>query len=334
MGIRFRKRIRLTKGVHLNLSKPGLGISAGVRGARIGTGPRGAYRSLGIPGTGLYMFDRIGTGTASPMTPAGAPADQPFSEKPLTPVVPRDLRISSWMWLLPVAGVLLLGVVPPAGLGLLLGSGAAWAVAVRSGRWRGNRLWHGAVRDLRQARWEEALEKLNRLATTLRDPGDELLRIKGKLERRVGQWPEAVHTYRTLLDGFPADAGVRLELVDALSGSGDHQGALEEAGRLPEEIRDQPFGVLLMARLMMEVGRNEEALHLLKDKMGRKRKMTPELMESRYLMGLLHARLGDQKAALDQLQRVYAQDLHYRDVADRIDEARRRLVGTGDGDNG
>ena len=39
MGIRFRRRIRLGKGIQQNLSKSGLGISAGVRGARIGTGP-------------------------------------------------------------------------------------------------------------------------------------------------------------------------------------------------------------------------------------------------------------------------------------------------------
>ncbi len=53
MGFRFQRRIRLAKGVHLNLSKSGVGISVGPRGAKIGFGPRGVHYSLGIPGTGL-----------------------------------------------------------------------------------------------------------------------------------------------------------------------------------------------------------------------------------------------------------------------------------------
>lgn len=36
MGLRFRRSIGLAKGVRLNVNKGGLGISAGVPGARIG----------------------------------------------------------------------------------------------------------------------------------------------------------------------------------------------------------------------------------------------------------------------------------------------------------
>lgn len=53
MGWRFQRRIRIAPGVTLNLSKRGLGISAGMRGARVGMGPRGVHRSLGLPGTGI-----------------------------------------------------------------------------------------------------------------------------------------------------------------------------------------------------------------------------------------------------------------------------------------
>jgi hypothetical protein len=36
------------------MSKSGLGISVGPRGAKVGIGPRGVHRSVGIPGTGLH----------------------------------------------------------------------------------------------------------------------------------------------------------------------------------------------------------------------------------------------------------------------------------------
>lgn len=54
MSIRFRRRVRIAPGVHLNLSKSGIGVSAGPRGAKIGVGPRGVHHSVGIPGTGLH----------------------------------------------------------------------------------------------------------------------------------------------------------------------------------------------------------------------------------------------------------------------------------------
>ncbi len=43
MGFRFQKRIKIAPGARLNVSKRGLGVSAGPRGATISTGPnRGA----------------------------------------------------------------------------------------------------------------------------------------------------------------------------------------------------------------------------------------------------------------------------------------------------
>lgn len=60
MGVRFQRRITLCKGVHLNVSKSGIGISLGMRGASISTGPRGQYVNLGIPGTGLAFRQKVG----------------------------------------------------------------------------------------------------------------------------------------------------------------------------------------------------------------------------------------------------------------------------------
>ena len=60
MGIRFRKRIRLAPGLHLNLSGRGLSLSAGPRGASMTFGSKGTYLNAGIPGSGLYARERIG----------------------------------------------------------------------------------------------------------------------------------------------------------------------------------------------------------------------------------------------------------------------------------
>ena len=54
MGLNFRKSISLGKLAKLNLSKSGVGLSFGVRGARYSVNTNGSRRAtLGIPGTGV-----------------------------------------------------------------------------------------------------------------------------------------------------------------------------------------------------------------------------------------------------------------------------------------
>lgn len=59
MALRFRKRIRIAPGVHINLSKTGVSTTLGPRGASINIGKKGAYLNAGIPGTGIYARERI-----------------------------------------------------------------------------------------------------------------------------------------------------------------------------------------------------------------------------------------------------------------------------------
>ena len=59
MGLRFRKSMRLAPGVRMNFSGSGPTLTVGPRGASVGIGRRGTYVNTGIPGTGLYVRERI-----------------------------------------------------------------------------------------------------------------------------------------------------------------------------------------------------------------------------------------------------------------------------------
>jgi len=52
MSLRFRRRVKLLPGVHVNLGLHGAGVSVGRRGLHVGVNRRGVYNSAGIPGTG------------------------------------------------------------------------------------------------------------------------------------------------------------------------------------------------------------------------------------------------------------------------------------------
>lgn len=84
MGFRFQRSIGLGKFLRLNISKSGIGISAGIPGLRISTGPRGAFFSAGLPGTGLsYRKKLSSSGKARrESTPAKAKVEEISPETP------------------------------------------------------------------------------------------------------------------------------------------------------------------------------------------------------------------------------------------------------------
>lgn len=59
MGLRFQKRIRLFKGLTLNLSKTGKSFSLGGRGASVNIRGDKMTGTVGVPGTGLSFRDRL-----------------------------------------------------------------------------------------------------------------------------------------------------------------------------------------------------------------------------------------------------------------------------------
>ena len=67
MGFRFRKSLKLGGGFRLNLSKSGVGISGGVKGARVSIGPRGTRTTLSVPGTGMSYVATKGVKTRTSM---------------------------------------------------------------------------------------------------------------------------------------------------------------------------------------------------------------------------------------------------------------------------
>ena len=68
MGLRFRKRLRLMPGVHLNISKSGISTSIGRPGLTVNIRKGRARATVGLPGTGLSYSEEIrrSTGTRPP----------------------------------------------------------------------------------------------------------------------------------------------------------------------------------------------------------------------------------------------------------------------------
>ena len=59
MGMRFRKSVKICKGVKINFSKSGSSLSLGGRGHSVNIGSRGVRQTVGIPGTGVSYSSNI-----------------------------------------------------------------------------------------------------------------------------------------------------------------------------------------------------------------------------------------------------------------------------------
>jgi len=72
IGWRFRKRIRIVKGLWINLSKRGGSLSVGGHGLTANISKKGVRETVGLPGSGIsYQTRRVGTSHAR--RPARAP---------------------------------------------------------------------------------------------------------------------------------------------------------------------------------------------------------------------------------------------------------------------
>lgn len=82
MGLRCRKSFKIAPGVRVNINKKSVGISAGVKGARVSVNSKGRVtKTVGLPGTGISYTDVSTVGKKKTAQPDG-------SQQPIAPVEP------------------------------------------------------------------------------------------------------------------------------------------------------------------------------------------------------------------------------------------------------
>jgi hypothetical protein len=87
MSWRFRKTFKVLPGVKLNLTARGLSATLGAAPFSINVGPRGVYRNVSIPGTGIWDRQRIDTPSSQQSGIQGplGPSPVPFAPSLLPP---------------------------------------------------------------------------------------------------------------------------------------------------------------------------------------------------------------------------------------------------------
>ena len=106
MGLRFQKRIRIFKGLTINLSKTGTSLSVGGRGATVNFSQRGTKTTVGLPGSGLSYSTLHKNNEVEPQPVLNTPVFDPNAQQEVSASIPKSSVFTKLIW---VAALLFIG---------------------------------------------------------------------------------------------------------------------------------------------------------------------------------------------------------------------------------
>jgi len=372
MGFRFFKRLNITKGVTLNLSKSGGSMSVGPRGAKFTLGPQGARVSLGIPGTGLYYttnfsLGKLGkllgyssddkaadtTGTQAPTeaSTSSASAPPPASAQAPAPAVPEkdrlapnhfdNLSLPDDQKALAAGCQALASGNEDAAFAQLqkathLADGAFLAgfLALKKGR------LDEAIKDLTAAAGQDkelgrylsnygvaatmSLAITEQVAAHIEPNLHGVLLALAEAYQAQKRPADAIATLEQLRQLTPDDVVARLSLAELLlEGNSSNKETLQKVVKLTEGVENESavHAALLFykAQALRELGLFDAAADVLTGALARKKDRPDELLRAlRYERALVYEQQGQAKRARTELEKIYAEDPNYEDVAVRL----------------
>jgi len=304
--VRFRRSLKIASGLRLNLTKGGLGLSAGKSGARIGFGPRGPYVSGGIPGTGLYSINYF----------QKQQKDKRDGDPTLLPpeLAPRT-SLGCFGAIIIVFSLILYA---PLGIFLLLAGGVWIALQERKPRAKARRLVMAGEKDWQKGNLERSSEKMAQAWSVYPIPA--VAGMAGELFFFQQNYRKAKKYLEEYLKD-EEDSQARLMLFLSCKESGENKRALENLQNLPIEIKQEMIVLVALAEIYLEQGRPELAREVLGQGPLRKRKIEDPLTKHFiYLSGVVFNETGNENRAKTQFRKVFALDPGYLNIEKHMQE--------------
>ena len=341
MGFRVYKSVRLGKGVRLNLSRGGVGISAGVPGFRYSVHSSGRKTTtIGVPGSGVYYRTQKGgspsgrsthaarTPTAAPlpqvvMPHAGifAPKDEKHFVKGVTAYIRGDYASALTSFNESMArdtterhiaeeyfaafSLLALNRIQEttAMLRKVLASPVTVPDALMT------RYGVGGVAEIRVAPSVTATVPHSQLAAAL---------LLAELSQHSGQPDEAIRVLESLGSLAP-DPVFALSLADLYVELGRWDDAIRVTDGFFKNENDATAQLLVFrATSLRQKGLPGAAIEILREALKSKKRSGDILASARYERSLAYEATGKKARARQEWERLYAEDPHYRDVAQRL----------------
>ncbi len=351
MSIRFRRSIGLGKGIRLNINKHSMGLSAGVPGVRYSVNTSGRrYRSIGIPGTGLYSITQSGGRPSRRRTSGGRRSVSEVTAPPttITPELAEQV--------IPRPGLFASSAERRFRDGFVAYLQQNWDVAANAfelavaadTRNLSDDFFLGATYT-RLKRYTDAVPIMERVVASHQTLPDALMQkyVPGMIEMRLpitervtvsvafdsvgaslvlaelyqelGRREQAIGVLQRLRRMLPDDDAVRLSLADLLYDDGDFKGLIELTQGV-ESRDDVTLATLhLRARALAKEQLVGPAIEELSVCLRRTAHRDPELLkEIRYNRAEAYELAGEPKKAKADWTKLVAADPFYRDARKRL----------------
>ncbi len=351
--MRLRRSIKIAPGIRLNVTKTGIGLSAGVRGARYSVHSSGrTTRTIGIPGTGVSYMSVSGRGHAT----ASRSAQPRQIARPAPPVVVSGAQAAPF---LPKAGLFASAAEKRFREGLvayLTGNKAAAAVAFEAAlaadpqALSAHLLTAISLED--DADMPRAIAHLEALVTahaTFPDkylakflpPGRSSLEIGVKITELIsarvpfdttgatlllaeayqqsGRLEDAIGLIQQLHEANPTDPAIQLSLADLLFADGDYDGVVEVTAHAKNDNDLTVALIHMRAAALSALGHQTAAFDAFKEALAKTANRDEGLLATvRYDRALAYEQAGQKAKARADFEHLYGADPAYRDVRERL----------------
>ena len=313
MGIRFRRSVKLASGVRLNLGTKSMSVRFGGRGFGVTVGTSGARVSVGIPGTGLYVTQRLAP-AGKGRTARARSHREPIQRLQDITAAPAERGTQPPTVWAATAVLLALTAINGFPLGFVPAAIAGWVA------WRGyTSPKYVALKQIRAARnqaqtdGESADARVKAAAAKVPDSWT-VQREAAMYFVSRGDVDAALQYFANAIRHWPGDKrAIVFAACDVAASNSRYRwiiDALEPhaASLRPEEsdLDAALLGVFALAHL--EEGQAGVALELTKRLPLQRRNLTPPLLYGLCVRAMAKHALGQKAGAQRDLERVYAAD--------------------------
>ncbi|HEX7017690.1 MAG TPA: DUF4236 domain-containing protein [Patescibacteria group bacterium] len=304
MGFRFRKSFKVAPGVKLNLSKSGIGMSAGVRGARVGISSRGnTYSSIGIPGTGIYStsYSKKGRKTVT------AQSSQSNS----------GAGVKVFLWIVAI----ILGIaLPPLGAFMLVVAIFYYYQRNKSPKYQAEKRNKKATTLIDdEKKYEEAVTLL--LESQKLDPENKQTSfLLGAAYHNSGQFSEAIPQLLEAYKNDPTSEKIVISLANSYFNTEKYDDAISLLQGSSSSWENNLKAIQLLGMSFANQKKYDLAIDVFKKAPLLKRNLDADLLELHYNLGLVYEEAGKKKEALKHFKKVYAYDINYKEVKNKIEK--------------
>ncbi len=281
-------------------------MSMGVKGARIGMGSRGPYISGGIPGTGIYGISHLGGKKARSNSTASTVSAEDYVK------VLGGIGIVIAALVLFFISPILMILAAVAGIGGYIFYG-------RTPKQQAKKKIKEASKLFEQGNWAQVISKL-REAEKLDPLQSNIPFLLGAALQNAGEHKTAVPYLEKYTQQNPDNLYVKVVLANCYLRMNQPDTAIKIIQSLPEEVQNTTNAIQVLGLSFAQKKQYDLAIDVYKRAPLRKRNLDDELKGIHYSLASVYEESGDQKNALKHYKRVYAEDMAYKQVAEKVEK--------------